>query len=93
MLAHADRPPTDPKAALREALSCIDPESVPNLDCCTICPDAMRVLASVYDTYAQYAETKASAMDARLSGRIRDALALERRCDGLYRSLPQSARW
>ena len=82
---------TGPREALAEALACLpDP---PNLDDATTDPEALRALWAIYSTYAEYAQGKAGAIEARQAGRTRDALALEQRLDGLYRSLPRTARW
>ena len=44
-------------------------------------------------TLVNYALAKADAMEARVAGRINDALRLEARCDALYDSLPARCRW
>lgn len=42
---------------------------------------------------AQYAETKADAMQSRSSGNINRASVLERYCNAIYDNLPEWAQW
>lgn len=43
--------------------------------------------------YVLYCETKANAMDARLSGSVAEACELESLCESIYRNIPRAWRW
>jgi len=62
-----------------------------NLDGMTL--DDLQDLEPVLLLYWQYAEIKIKAMQARMSGRIADALDLEIACETTYQQLPADARW
>jgi hypothetical protein len=47
----------------------------------------------VRDDLADYASTKAAAMEERSSGNIPRALELEGKCERIYARLPEWARW
>lgn len=68
----------------------LDPE---NLD--GMYPDDLREFARTTRSrnLRNYACYKADAMDARIAGRIQDALNLEAHCDRIYNALPKQLRW
>ena len=50
-------------------------------------------MAGVFRDLGRYLLCKAEARDLRKEGNIDDALKFEGRCDKLYRSLPEWAKW
>lgn len=53
----------------------------------------LRQIRMVFHQLAYYSEAKADAQDARSSGRTMQATDLEQTCEGLYKALPERARW
>ena len=53
----------------------------------------LRVAADTMDRLGDYCDRKARAREARLAGRIAEALGYENFAEAIYRRLPQWARW
>ena len=64
-----------------------------NLNLDGLAPDELLEAAEALTVLAAYAKTKARAMQDRASGAIAAALAQEGKCERLYGSLPDWARW
>ena len=56
-------------------------------------PADLREFAVVSRNLAEYALTKACAMELRATGDIAGAQTREAQCDAIYKSLPDWARW
>lgn len=82
----------------------LDPSLLENLD--GMWPDDLQAYATrlmntevapedeaTRNALATYAEVKAQAMEKRAAGSITDAMRREIRCDGIYESLPDYAKW
>ncbi len=67
--------------------------SVPNLDEFSTDPKDFATAARIFRILAEYCENKSYAMEARLAGRIPDAVRNERFNEERYNSLPKWARW
>lgn len=65
----------------------------PNLDCISTDPEDLDALSRVFDQLSAYAHDKAKAMRHRVDGNIQTAIGLERHADGIYKQLPEWARW
>lgn len=63
----------------------------PNLDDMNV--DDLRVAAASLQLLANYAKLKATAMERRANGQVSEALAGEKRCDKIYRMLPDAHHW
>ncbi len=64
-----------------------------NMDDFSVDPADLAHLSRVYGLYAAYAEHKANAMRYRFAGDMEAAEAHEKCCEGVYKRLPQWARW
>jgi hypothetical protein len=64
---------------------------VPNLD--SLNSEDLSDLAEVFLNLFSYARYKAASVDRRLAGEIAEALKYETVCDGVYKDLPDWARW
>ncbi len=65
-----------------------------NPDCMTL--DELTAIVEdtrIHPYLRDYASHKASAMSARLAGRIASALVYEGVCEGIYRKLPNDLKW
>lgn len=56
-------------------------------------PEELRELAIHFDQLAHYARRKATAMDQRAKGDIKNAIENEAVCDAIYKQLPKEFRW
>ena len=53
----------------------------------------LKNVSEVLHSLGSYAELRSQAMWYRENGEIQHALTLEARCDRIYRSIPQWAKW
>jgi hypothetical protein len=70
----------------------MDSLNVPNLDTIDDVKE-LNELSNVFLFLSRFARHKASAVRARLNGRLNLAIENENICDSYYKSLPESVRW
>lgn len=66
---------------------------VPNLDGLSVDPEDLMEAAAVYAMLSLYSLYTGRAMRCRMTGRIKEALDLEKQAEGVYKDLPGWAKW
>ena len=86
---------TETRDAITENLDCMRPDELlayaNRVD--SLRPTCMHPDFRVYADLAMYARLKSGAMEDREQGEIEAALTWEHKCERIYQTLPQWAKW